>query len=126
LLTKNLKIIKPVYRGKIRIRMVSGFSGEDMCQHFYVPEAYIIYTIYILKSPFPLSPFQHLYTVKKKVCEFPIPSRDVTTKLSLDGNNDVITELFLPRGSLVSDIPAGDGKLMNLILQCTSWSHAHV
>jgi hypothetical protein len=27
------------------------------------------------------------------------------------GNNDVITELFLPRGSLVSDIPAGDGKL---------------
>jgi hypothetical protein len=40
--------------------------------------------------------------------------RDVTTKLSLGGNNDVITELFLPRGSLVSDIPAGDGKLVNL------------
>jgi hypothetical protein len=37
-----------------------------------------------------------------------------TTKLSLGGNNDVITELFLPRGSLVSDIPAGDGKLVNL------------
>jgi hypothetical protein len=54
------------------------------------------------------------YTVKKKVCEFPVPSRDVTTKLSLGGNNDVITELFLPRGSLVSDIPAGDGKLVNL------------
>jgi hypothetical protein len=37
-----------------------------------------------------------------------------TTKLSLGRNNDVITELFLSRGSLVSDIPAGDGKLVNL------------
>ncbi len=35
---------------------------------------------------------------KKKVGEFPVPSLDVTTKLSLGGNNDVITELFLPRG----------------------------
>jgi hypothetical protein len=58
------------------------------------------------------------YTVKKKVREFPVPSRDVTTKLSLGGNDDVITELFLPRGSLVSDIPAGDGKLVNLFLRC--------
>ncbi len=56
---------------------------------------------------------------KKKVREFPVPSRDVTTKLSLGGNNDVITELFLPRGSLVSDILAGDGKLVNLFLQCS-------
>ncbi len=55
---------------------------------------------------------------KKKVREFPVPSRDVTTKLSLGGNNDVITELFLPRGSLASAIPAGDGKLVNLFLQC--------
>ncbi len=38
--------------------------------------------------------------------------------LSLGGKNDVITELFLPRGSLVSDIPAGDGKLVNLFLRC--------
>jgi hypothetical protein len=53
-------------------------------------------------------------TPQKKVREFPVPSRDVTTKLSLGGNNDVITEIFLPRGSLVSDIPAGDGKLVNL------------
>ncbi len=58
------------------------------------------------------------YTVKK-VREFPVPSRDVTTKLSLGGNNDVITELFLPRGSLVSDIPAEDWKLVNLFLRCT-------
>jgi hypothetical protein len=55
---------------------------------------------------------------KKKVREFPVPSRDVTTKLSLGGNNDVITEFSLPRGSLVSDIPAGDGKLVNLFLRC--------
>jgi hypothetical protein len=51
---------------------------------------------------------------KKKVREFPVPRRDVTSKLSLGGNNDIITELFLPRGSFVSDIPAGDGKLVNL------------
>ncbi len=56
---------------------------------------------------------------KKKVREFPVPGRDVTTKLSLGGNNDVSTELFLPTGSLVSDIPAGDGKLVNLFLRCT-------
>jgi hypothetical protein len=56
---------------------------------------------------------------KKKVRKFPVPSRDVTTKLSLGWNNDVITELFLPRGSLVSDIPAGDGKRVNLFLRCT-------
>ncbi len=56
---------------------------------------------------------------KKKVRKFPVPSQDVTTKLSMGGNNDVITELFLPRGSLFSDIPAGDGKLVNLFLRCT-------
>jgi hypothetical protein len=55
---------------------------------------------------------------KKKVREFPVLSQDVTTKLSLGGNNDVITDLFLPKGSLVSDIPAGDGKLVNLFLLC--------
>jgi hypothetical protein len=60
----------------------------------------------------------HSPTPYKKVREFPVPSRDVTTKLSLGGNNDVITELFLPRGSLVSDIPAGDGKVVNLFLLC--------
>jgi hypothetical protein len=44
--------------------------------------------------------------------------RDVTTKLSLGGNNDVIYKLFLPRGSLVSDFPTGEGKLVNLFLRC--------
>ncbi len=62
---------------------------------------------------------------KKKVCEFPVPSRDVTTKLSLGGNYDVITELLLPRGSLVSDIPAGDGKLVNLFLRCMERSQGN-
>ncbi len=36
------------------------------------------------------------------------------TKLTLGGNNDVIYKLFPPRESLVSDIPAGDGKIVNL------------
>jgi hypothetical protein len=62
--------------------------------------------------------FIHVHR-KKKVRKFPVPRRDVTTKPSLGGNNDVIAELFLPRGSLVSDIPAGDGKLVNLFLRCT-------
>ncbi len=60
------------------------------------------------------------YTEKKTDRVFPVPRRDVTTKLSLGGNNDVITELFLPSGSLVSDIPSGDGKLVNLFLLCSS------
>jgi hypothetical protein len=57
------------------------------------------------------------YTVKK-LSDIPVPSRHVTTKLSLAGNNDVIYKLFLPRESLVSDIAAGDGKLDNLFLRC--------
>ena len=35
--------------------------------------------------------------------------------------DDVITELFLPRGSLISDIPAGDGKLVNLFYGAYIW-----
>jgi hypothetical protein len=38
------------------------------------------------------------------------------TKLSLTGNNLIITAA---RESLVSDIPAGDGKNYNLFLQCS-------
>ncbi len=77
----------------------------------YLPEHFIIFTF--------LPTYLPTVHRKKKVREFPVPSRDVTTKLSLSGNNDVVTELFLPRGSLVSDIPAGDGKLVNLFLRCT-------
>ncbi len=41
-----------------------------------------------------MSVISNQYTVKKRFASFPSP--------------------FLPRGSLVSDIPAGDGKLVNL------------
>ncbi len=57
--------------------------------------------------------YRREYTVKKKVREFPVPSRDHQTL-----PNDIITELFLQRGNLVSDIPAGDGKLVSLFLRC--------
>jgi hypothetical protein len=36
------------------------------------------------------------------------------TKLSLGGNNDVINKLFPPKGSLVSDIPSGEGNIEKL------------
>jgi hypothetical protein len=67
-----------------------------------------------MRSEIIKSVWTHSIHRKKKVREFPVPRRDVTTKISMGGNNDVITELFLPRESLVSDIPAGDGKLVNL------------
>jgi hypothetical protein len=56
-----------------------------------------IFSLYSL-TPNKIS-MGRLYSLhrKKKVREFPVPSRDVTTKLSLGGNNVVITELFLPR-----------------------------
>ncbi len=51
---------------------------------------------------------------KHKVSLFPVPSPDVTdsdqTLPALSG----ITKLFPARESLVSDIPAGDGKMANL------------
>ncbi len=46
-----------------------------------------------------------VYTVKKFIV-FPVPTRDVTNQ-TLPG-----------RESVVSDIPAGDGKTANLFLQC--------
>jgi hypothetical protein len=49
---------------------------------------------------------------------FPSPAGMSLTKLSLGGNYDVIYKLFPSRESLVSDIPAGDGKMANLFLQC--------
>jgi hypothetical protein len=47
-------------------------------------------------------------TPLKNVCHFSVPSLDVTDQLSLDGNNLI----FPLRESLVSDIPAGDGKIV--------------
>jgi hypothetical protein len=59
------------------------------------------------------------YTVKKG-SRVSRPQPGCHHQLSMGGNNDVITELFLPRGSLVSvsGIPAGDGKLVNIFIRC--------
>ncbi len=53
---------------------------------------------------------------KKKVSDFPAPSWDVT-KQTLPGRKYIV-KFFPARESLVSDIPAGDGKIANLFLQC--------
>jgi hypothetical protein len=55
-------------------------------------------------------------TLKKRVSHFPVPSRDVTDQ-TLSGREK--TKLFPPRKSLISDIPARDGKTANSFLQCT-------
>ncbi len=54
------------------------------------------------------------HTVKKSFKIFPSPTGMSLTKFSLGGNNSIITSLFLPRESLVSDIPAGDGNIEKL------------
>ncbi len=64
--------------------------------------------VYRIQSPF---------TVKKKFRHSrPQPCRMSLTKLSLGGNDLIIPA---PRESLVSDIPAGDGNVANLFLQCS-------
>ncbi len=55
--------------------------------------------------------FTHTVHCKKRLTIFPLLS---LTKLSLAGK-----KLMTTRESLVSDIPAGDGKTANLFLQCT-------
>jgi hypothetical protein len=55
---------------------------------------------------------------KKSFSIFPSPAGMSLTKLYLCGNYDVTNKLFLPRKSLVSDIPAGDGNIEKLFLQC--------
>ncbi len=54
------------------------------------------------------------------VTDFPITSRDVTKK-TLPARG--IIKLFPARESLVSDIPTGDGKTVNLFLQ---WRHLDI
>ncbi len=91
-----------------------------ICPSFYFPPLSHSFTSVFISD---VSSVPYSVHRKKKVREFPVPpSRDVTTKLSLGGNNNVITE-FLPRGSLVSDIPAGDRKLVDLFLQCIVPKH---
>jgi hypothetical protein len=48
------------------------------------------------------------------------------TKLSLSRNNDVIYKLFLPREILVSDIPAGDGKIEKFFFTVHTTMHSTV
>jgi hypothetical protein len=80
------------------------------------------------------APFWAMYTLLSYTAHCtmqPTPQKKVPNS-PWRGNNDVITELFLPRGSLVSDIPAGDGKLVNLFLRCTElyaapfWTTLHL
>jgi hypothetical protein len=51
---------------------------------------------------------------KKSFSIFPFPAGMSLTKISLGRNYDVIYKLFLPRESLVSDIPVGDGNIEKL------------
>ncbi len=57
---------------------------------------------------------------KKGFPIFPSPAGMSLTKLSLDGNYDVIYKLFLHRESLVSDITAGDGNIEKLFYSVIS------
>jgi hypothetical protein len=59
--------------------------------------------------------FSHKATLLKRVSHFLVPSRDVTDQ-TLSGQEK--TKLFPPRKSLISDIPAGDGKTAHSFLQC--------
>ncbi len=100
-------------------------SRESSCKWVLQTKVLILLGFWLYSINYINSITRHIQR-KKKVRKFPVPSRDVTTKLSLGGNNDVITEIFLPRGSLVSDIPSGDGKLVNLFLRCTVLLHRTV
>jgi hypothetical protein len=62
------------------------------------------------------------YTVKI-FSIFPSPAGMSLTKLSQGVNYGVISKLFPPRGSLLSDILAGDGNIEKLFLQCTPVAH---
>jgi hypothetical protein len=55
---------------------------------------------------------------KKSFSIFPSPAGMSLTELSLCRSYDVTNKLFLPRESLVSDIPAWDGNVEKLFLQC--------
>jgi hypothetical protein len=60
--------------------------------------------------------FRHSLALHCKKSHFPVPSRDVTDQtLSVREK----TKLFPPMKSLISDIPAGDGKTANPFLQCS-------
>ncbi len=57
----------------------------------------------------------------KKVSHFPVPSQDVNNQTLPCGEKIYLSPA---RESLVSDIPAGDGKMANLFLQCTHQNYS--
>jgi hypothetical protein len=89
--------------------------GEETCPP-QLP-ATVLLMVRVLCGYFPVRRLA-LYTVKKAF-RYSRPHRGMSlTKLSLDGSYGVIYTLFLPRESLVCDIPAGDGNIEKLFLQC--------
>jgi len=62
--------------------------------------------------------FKQFLHCEKRLASFPSPAGMSLTTLSLGRNIDVIYKLFPARESVVSDIPAGDGNIANLFLQC--------
>ncbi len=61
--------------------------------------------------------YYHGHTVKKRLTIFPFPAGFETNQISLAGIN-----LIIPgqKEFGISDIPAGDGKIANLFLQCSA------
>ncbi len=58
----------------------------------------------------------------KKFNDFPVPSRHVTNQ-TLPGRE--IVKIFLAWESLISDIPAGDGKMANFVLHTVGWKQCY-
>ncbi len=89
------------------------------CYIFYPPLGNSFSLTY-LPSPFllvlilPVLPPPPSLHCKKRLLIFSSPAGMSPTYLSWPG----IIKLFPASGSLVSDIPSGDGKISNLFLQC--------
>ncbi len=74
----------------------------------------LVYISLLLNTFFPN--VQCYFTLYKKVIVFPVPSRDVTNQ-NLPGRE--LLNYSRPGRVWFSDIPAGDGKMYNLFIQCT-------
>ncbi len=62
----------------------------------------------------PNQPYATQYTVKKKLGDFLVPSRDVTNQTISGRDNYIVPRL----GEFGSCIPARDGKIADVFLQC--------
>ncbi len=67
------------------------------------------------------------YTVSNQGVRYTVLSL-VGMSLTLGRNNDVVYKLFLPRESLVSDIPVGDKNIEKLFygVQCKTISYFQI